>query len=95
MRDELTRRGFRNMSPWARGVDTELFTPRRRDAPDPSTGWRGRSSSTSAGVAVEKNIETFLALDLPGPRCGGRRPQRRSWRQASERCSPAPSSART
>jgi hypothetical protein len=27
MRDELARRGFRNISPWARGVDTEAFRP--------------------------------------------------------------------
>ena len=25
MRDELTKHGFRNISPWARGVDTVMF----------------------------------------------------------------------
>ena len=29
MRDELTRHGFRNISPWARGVDTVMFHPKR------------------------------------------------------------------
>ncbi len=47
---------------WSRGVDTELFRPRPKgflDAPRPIAMYTGR-------VAVEKNIEAFLALDLPG-----------------------------
>jgi glycosyltransferase involved in cell wall biosynthesis len=60
--DELTARGFRNLGMWTRGVDTELFKPERRidlAFPRPIFLCAGR-------VAVEKNLEAFLALDLPG-----------------------------
>jgi len=60
--DDLVRRGFRNIRRWSRGVDTELFRPRPKnflDLPRPIFACVGR-------VAVEKNIEAFLALDLPG-----------------------------
>ena len=44
-----------------RGVDTALFRPR------PKAHFNGRPVFLFAGrVAVEKNIEAFLALDLPG-----------------------------
>src|ERR1700744_4466934 len=33
MRDELIKHGFRNISPWTRGVDTDLFHPRREGEP--------------------------------------------------------------
>ena len=63
MRDELTNQGFRNISPWTRGVDTELFRPDLepvyQDLPRPIWLYVGR-------VAVEKNVSAFLALDLPG-----------------------------
>jgi glycosyltransferase involved in cell wall biosynthesis len=63
LRDELEERGFRNLSPWTRGVDTDLFRPGYPDAfPD-----LPRPIFLNVGrVAVEKNIESFLALDLPG-----------------------------
>ena len=56
------RAGIREPDLWPRGVDTELFRPHRRGAarlPRPVFLYVGR-------VAVEKNIEAFLALDLPG-----------------------------
>jgi glycosyltransferase involved in cell wall biosynthesis len=60
---ELRERGFRNeFARWGRGVDTDLFRPLARDAIDaerPILGYLGR-------VAVEKNIEAFLDLDVPG-----------------------------
>lgn len=62
IRDELGARGFRNLIPWSRGVDITAFKPQRReDTGDPRPIWlyAGR-------VAVEKNIEAFLGLDLPG-----------------------------
>ncbi len=64
LRDELAGRGFANIRPWTRGVDLELFRPRPPaeapfDLPRPVFLYVGR-------VAVEKNIEAFLALDLPG-----------------------------
>ncbi|MGO4387054.1 glycosyltransferase family 4 protein [Microvirga sp. 2YAF29] len=59
---ELIGRGFRNILRWTRGVDTELFHPRQRQSmglPRPLFLFVGR-------VSVEKNIEAFLSLDLPG-----------------------------
>jgi glycosyltransferase involved in cell wall biosynthesis len=59
---ELLRRGFRNIRPWSRGVDLDLFKPEPREdwgLPRPVFLYVGR-------VAVEKNIEAFLDLDLPG-----------------------------
>jgi glycosyltransferase involved in cell wall biosynthesis len=59
---ELMGRGFRNVRLWPRGVDTELFRPRANialDLPRPIFLTVGR-------LAVEKNVEAFLSLDLPG-----------------------------
>jgi glycosyltransferase involved in cell wall biosynthesis len=59
---ELASRGFKHLGLWTRGVDTELFRPERAiDLALP------RPLFVSVGrVAVEKNLEAFLALDLPG-----------------------------
>jgi glycosyltransferase involved in cell wall biosynthesis len=62
MKRQLEAHGFRNLVTWGRGVDTELFRPRPRrllDLPRPVWLYFGR-------VAVEKGIDDFLALDLPG-----------------------------
>jgi len=62
LRQELAGRGFRKLGFWTRGVDTELFNPHNPatiDLPRPIFMTMGR-------VAVEKNIEAFLSLDLPG-----------------------------
>jgi glycosyltransferase involved in cell wall biosynthesis len=59
---DLRGRGFGNIKRWSRGVDTTLFKPRDKgflDLPRPIHLFVGR-------VAVEKNIEAFLSLDLPG-----------------------------
>lgn len=59
---ELAGRGFRNIVRWGRGVDLALFHPRREsvlDLPRPIFLSVGR-------VAVEKNLEAFLSLRLPG-----------------------------
>lgn len=58
----LQGRGFDNVVIWSRGVDTTQFYPRSKDYIDcerPLFLYSGR-------VAVEKNIEAFLDLDLPG-----------------------------
>ncbi|GAB4356975.1 MAG: glycosyltransferase family 1 protein [Immundisolibacter sp.] len=58
----LERHGFTHLARWSRGVDTELFRPRDKDflpGPRPIAMYVGR-------VAVEKNLDAFLALDLPG-----------------------------
>jgi glycosyltransferase involved in cell wall biosynthesis len=58
----LARRGFQRLAYWSRGVDTELFHPVSHD-----TSLEGRPIFLYAGrVAVEKGIERFLELDLPG-----------------------------
>jgi glycosyltransferase involved in cell wall biosynthesis len=63
LRAELARRGFTKVRAWTRGVDLDLFRPEPRDPwdglPRPVFLYAGR-------VAVEKNIEAFLRLDLPG-----------------------------
>ncbi len=62
LRQELTARGFRKLGTWTRGVDTDLFRPddaAELDLPRPIFMTVGR-------VAVEKNLEAFLKLDLPG-----------------------------
>jgi glycosyltransferase involved in cell wall biosynthesis len=66
MRDELSQHGFRNISSWSRGVDTEAFRPRRQDEPDVFEGLARPIFLYVGRVAVEKNIDAFLALDLPG-----------------------------
>jgi glycosyltransferase involved in cell wall biosynthesis len=64
IRNDLLARGFRNIKPWTRGVDLELFRPRPA-GPTPED--RERPIWLYVGrVAVEKNIGAFLALDLPG-----------------------------
>ena len=65
MRDELERKGFRNLSPWTRGVDTELFRP-DRPLPELLKGAARPIFLNVGRIAVEKNNEAFLALDLPG-----------------------------
>ncbi|MEM7444649.1 MAG: glycosyltransferase family 1 protein [Pseudomonadota bacterium] len=58
----LTDRGFSKLVRWSRGVDTSLFHPREKgflDLPRPVSMFVGR-------VAVEKNLDAFLRLDLPG-----------------------------
>jgi glycosyltransferase involved in cell wall biosynthesis len=58
---ELRDRGFRKVVLWPRGVDVDHFHPRVVDLglPRPIFLCVGR-------VAVEKNLEAFLDLDLPG-----------------------------
>jgi len=62
LRQELAARGFKKLGFWTRGVDTNLFNPddpAALDLPKPIFMTMGR-------VAVEKNLEAFLALDLSG-----------------------------
>ena len=62
MKRALEERGFHNLALWSRGVDTELFRPGPKsflDLPRPVWLYFGR-------VAVEKGIDDFLRLELPG-----------------------------
>jgi glycosyltransferase involved in cell wall biosynthesis len=59
---ELAAKGFQHLGIWTRGVDTELFKPERAielELPRPRFVTVGR-------IAVEKNLEAFLGLGLPG-----------------------------
>ncbi|MBI1251683.1 MAG: glycosyltransferase [Alphaproteobacteria bacterium] len=67
MQTLLQSKGFKNTTLWSRGVDTDMFHPAKRgvdggvypDLPRPIYAYVGR-------VSVEKNIDAFLKLDLPG-----------------------------
>jgi glycosyltransferase involved in cell wall biosynthesis len=62
LKDEMEAQGFSNVSLWSRGVDVDAFHPvAGATLPFPRPIWLyvGR-------VAVEKNLDAFLALDLPG-----------------------------
>ncbi len=62
MMNDLASHGFKKLGMWTRGVDTELFNPDyglELDLPRPIFVCAGR-------VAIEKNIEAFLDLSLPG-----------------------------
>jgi glycosyltransferase involved in cell wall biosynthesis len=59
---ELRGRGFTNLGMWTRGVDVDLFRPDR--AVD--LGFARPIFMTVGRVAIEKNLEAFLSLDLPG-----------------------------
>ena len=60
---ELAERGYRHVRRWSRGVDLALFSPAD---PDPWDGLPRPVFAYVGRVAVEKNIEAFLELDLPG-----------------------------
>jgi len=62
LRDDLASRGFKKMVFWSRGVDHELFRPR----PEVDLGLPRPIFLSVGRVAVEKNLEAFLKLDLPG-----------------------------
>ena len=62
MKKTLEEHGFKNLEYWTRGVDVEHFVPIEEpvmDLPRPIAVYLGR-------VAVEKNIEEFLNLELDG-----------------------------
>ncbi len=60
--DDLAAQGYKNLMRWSRGVDSDLYHPgkaRRLSYARPIFLYAGR-------VAVEKNLEAFLSLELPG-----------------------------
>lgn len=60
---DLIARGFKNsLVRWSRGVNPDFYYPRDKSSlslPRPISMFVGR-------VAIEKNIEAFLSLDIPG-----------------------------
>ncbi len=71
---ELFSRGFKRILRWSRGVDHDTFHSGAAvalDFPRPIFLYAGR-------LAIEKNIDAFLALDLPGTKVvAGDGPERR------------------
>jgi len=59
---ELRSHGFNNVLRWPRGVDSALFHPERAC----DLGLKRPVFLTVGRLAVEKNLDAFLALDLPG-----------------------------
>ncbi len=72
--DDLRARGFEQARWWSRGVDLEMFSADGERLPRPAAGpvflYVGR-------IAVEKQVDAFLALDLPGEKwIAGEGPER-------------------
>jgi len=61
-KQRLLSHGFQHVEVWGRGVDTDIFTP---DNPQ-QLNLAGPVMLCMGRVAVEKNIEAFLQLELPG-----------------------------
>lgn len=62
LEQDLSKKGYQRLARWSRGVNPELFKPRDKNFikdPRPILMYMGR-------VAIEKNIEAFLKLELPG-----------------------------
>ena len=59
---ELREAGFQNLMLWSRGVDMELYRPREEKV----LAFQGPIFLCVARLAVEKNLDAFLKLDLPG-----------------------------
>lgn len=63
---ELRERGFGDPVIWSRGVDTKLYRPRPELLEAHPRGLARPVWLNVGRIAVEKNIEAFLELDLPG-----------------------------
>jgi glycosyltransferase involved in cell wall biosynthesis len=65
--NELREHGFNNVLRWPRGVDSGLFRPDRvQDLGKIGLGLKRPIFLTVGRIAVEKNLDAFLSLDLPG-----------------------------
>lgn len=61
---ELSARGFKHLMRWSRGIDSDLYRP--RPFSESVLGLPRPIFMNVGRVSVEKNIEAFLELDLPG-----------------------------
>ncbi|MDB5411613.1 MAG: alpha-mannosyltransferase [Rhodospirillales bacterium] len=66
IRNDLAERGFGNLRRWSRGVDPTLFHPAESDGARDFLDLPRPIFLSVGRLAVEKNLEAFLALDLPG-----------------------------
>jgi glycosyltransferase involved in cell wall biosynthesis len=64
--EKLAGYGITNTVVWSRGVDLELFNPAKKEVDDGRFPWPRPIFLYVGRVAVEKNIEQFLKLELPG-----------------------------
>ncbi len=85
--------GLDNVALWTRGVDLDVFQPRdpcaRRTRDSPVFLYVGR-------VSVEKNIQAFLTLDLPGTKVvAGVGPALETLKRVSRKCTSSVSSIPT
>lgn len=75
LQEDLSKRKFKNLCSWSRGVDISLFQPSPREGwpfAHPIYLYVGR-------IAIEKNLRAFLELDLPGSKLiVGDGPQRKA-----------------
>lgn len=62
LKRELEQHGFHNVRIWSRGVDVERFRP----VEGAELGFARPVFLYVGRVAIEKNVEAFLTLDLPG-----------------------------
>jgi glycosyltransferase involved in cell wall biosynthesis len=66
LRKQLSDRGFEHLHNWQRGVDLQLFRPLTEKMPAELDGLPRPIMAYMGRVAIEKNIDAFLRLDLPG-----------------------------
>jgi len=66
LRTQLSSMGFEHLHEWKRGVNLELFRPMSGPLPKELEGLPRPVMAYMGRVAVEKNIEAFLKLKVPG-----------------------------
>jgi glycosyltransferase involved in cell wall biosynthesis len=66
LRSQLEARDFGELHLWRRGVDLERFKPLAADVPAELANVPRPIMAYMGRVAVEKNIDAFLKLDVPG-----------------------------
>jgi glycosyltransferase involved in cell wall biosynthesis len=66
LRSQLSSKGFQHLHLWRRGVDLQLFRPLNGQLPAELAGLPQPIMAYMGRVAVEKNIDAFLRLKLPG-----------------------------
>ncbi len=64
--NRLRERGFKNTVDWSLGVDLDVFNPSFRDEKSPKFNLPKPIYLFVGRIAVEKNIEAFLSLELDG-----------------------------
>lgn len=62
MRSRLETRGYSNLRTWTRGVDSNVFNPLEKQ----EYSFKKPIILCVSRVSVEKNLDAFLSLDLPG-----------------------------